>query len=278
MKTGSRGGGFVADGGVLTQIALHESASNSIKVLINRKAAPEAETTKTVAETLLAHVARRCSITITHEVRVPIGSGFGSSAAGALGTALALAKALRLNLTYNQLGTIAHNAEVKCRTGLGTVGPIMQGGCVLTLEPGAPGKSVIDRIPVSPDHVIVAGTYGPMPTKTVLSSPNKCRAVNKWGRKTLENILADPSLENFLARCFEFAEKTGFMTRRLRNLAKLANEAGAIGSAQNMVGEAIHSLTTLDNADRVVQAFMQVLPEEQILVAKIDLQGARLVG
>jgi pantoate kinase len=275
---GARGGGFVIEKGVLTQVQLSEAKQNVTRVFINGKLAPEAETTRTVVRSLGEKAGRSYAITIRHKVETPIGAGFGSSAAGALGTALALSKALQLHLTYNELGKIAHTAEIKCRTGLGTVGPIMLGGCALTVEPGAPGIAAIDRIPTSTNHVIVAGIYGPIPTKTVLSSPQKRLAVNKWGGIALENILADPSLENFLACCLDFAEKTGFMTNRLRKLVKLAKEAGAIGAAQNMVGEAVHALTTLENADNVVQAFKQVLPEEKVLVAKIDLQGARLVG
>jgi hypothetical protein len=34
----------------------------------------------------------------------------------------------------------------------------------------------------------------------------------------------------------------------------------------------------LENAENVIQAFKQVLPEEKILMAKIDLQGVRLMG
>jgi pantoate kinase len=78
--------------------------------------------------------------------------------------------------------------------------------------------------------------------------------------------------------CLDFAIQTGFMTERLQTLAKLARKAGAIGAAQNMVGEAIHVLATSENADRVVQAFKQVLPQNSILTAKIDHSGARLIG
>jgi pantoate kinase len=153
----------------------------------------------------------------------------------------------------------------------------MLGGCVLTIEPGAPGDALIDRLPTLTDHTIVAGVFGPISTKQVLSSPERCRQVNKWGRKTLDAILDNPSLENFMACCYDFAEKTGFMTERLRSLAKLALEAGAIGAAQNMVGDAVHALTTLDNAENVVHAFKRVLPQEKILVSRVDLQGARLI-
>lgn len=276
-KVGARGGGFGIQKGTKTAVSVLKSKINEIHVFINEKKAPRAETTRAVAQALLEETDGTHKILVKHQVEVPIGAGFGSSAAGALNTALALSKTLNLNLTYNQLGRIAHIAEVKCKTGLGTVGPLMLGGCILTLEPGAPGIALIDRIPITTKHVIVAGVFGPTPTKAVLSSPEKRKTVNKWGRKTLETILDEPSLENFMTCCCDFAMKTGLMTERLRSLAKLALKAGAIGAAQNMVGDAVHALTTLDNAENVVHAFKRVLPQEKILVSRVDLQGARLI-
>jgi len=276
-KIGARGGGFGIQRGVTTLVSASKAEENSINVFINGRNAPEAETTKSVAEAILNRIDERYHVTIEHKVDVPIGAGFGSSAAGALTTALALSKALSLNMTYNQLGRIAHAAEIKCKTGLGTVGPLMLGGCVITLEPGAPGVAVIDRIPISTDYVIVAGVFGPTPTREILSSHEKRLAVNKWGKRTLEEILAEPSLENFLACCRRFAERTGFMTPRIRELIKIADDAGAIGAAQNMVGEVVHALTTSENAEKVVQAFKKVLPEDKVLIANVDIQGARLL-
>jgi pantoate kinase len=277
-RVGARGGGFGIQKGVMTEVSVSEAKANSIHVFINGRLAPEAETTITVVQMLLNKVNRAYDAIVNHEVEVPIGAGFGSSAGGALTVGLALSDALNLSLTYNQIGRIAHVAEIKCKTGLGTVGPLMLGGCVLTVEPGAPGIAIIDRIPISADHVIVAGVFEPIPTKQVLSSPEKRETVNRWGRKTLKVILDEPSLENFLACCLEFAEKAGFMTARVRQLVRLAEKAGAIGAAQNMVGEAVHVLAREKNAENIAEAFKQLLPNEKILVAKIDLQGARLVG
>lgn len=276
---GARGGGFVIQKGVHTRVEISEAKTDStVEVYINGRLAPEAETSRTVAQSLLARSDEKRKVTIEHKVDVPIGAGFGSSAGGALGTALALSQALDLRLTYNQLGRIAHVAEIKCKTGLGTVGPIMLGGCILTVEPGGPGIGVIDRIPLSPDHVVVAGTFDAMPTKSVLLSSSEKRArVSCCGRETLDAILEEPSLENFLACCLKFATKTRFMTPRVRKLVRIADEAGAIGAAQNMVGEAVHALTREENAERVAEAFKQVLPEERILTARIDFQGARLL-
>jgi len=278
LKIGARGGGFVTEKGVSTEVILIPAKRNKIQVEINGQPTCQAKTTCTVVRKLLEKSDSAVKVMVKHQIEVPVGAGFGTSAAGALGTALALSKALNLSHTYNELGKIAQVAEVQCKTGLGTVGPLMLGGCILTVEPGPPGTAVIDRIPLTSDHVIVAAVLGGIPTKSVLSSPEKRQAVNKIGRRTLEQILSDPSLGNFMHCCRDFAEKTGFMNDRLRRLVTLAEGAGAIGAAQNMVGDVIHAVTTSENAKRVAQAFMQVLPHERIITAKIDFQGARLLG
>lgn len=277
-QVGARGGGFVINKGVHTHVEVADANDTSIEIFINGKLAPEAETTRTVAETLVAKNNEKHAITINHTVEIPIGAGFGSSAGGALGTALGLSEALGLNLTYNQLGRIAHVAEIKCSTGLGTVGPIMRGGCILTVKSGAPGIGVVDRIPIDSKYSVVSATFGPTPTKQILASPEKRREVNIWGSKTLEAILAEPSVENFLSCCWEFAQKTGFVTERVRELVRLATKAGAIGAAQNMVGEAVHALVLDENAKEVAEAFKQIAPRGSVLVAKVDFQGARLIG
>jgi len=275
-RIGARGGGFALNKGVSTEVIVAEAEEKRVQVFINGECCPEAETTKSVVEMLTAKVSANYAIKVIHRVEVPIGAGFGSSAAGALGASLALSKALGLHLTYNQLGRIAHVAEVKCRTGLGTVGPLLFGGCGLTIEPGAPGYALLDRIPVSPDHRIIAGTFRPYPTKEMLSSQEKREIINEWGQKTLKKILAKPSLENFMGACKEFAVGTGFVTKRVQKLIELSEKAGAIGAAQNMLGEAVHALVTVDKMESVHEAFKKFLPEEKIIIANIDLQGARI--
>ena len=276
-RVGARGGGFGLIKGVLTEVSVSESKQSSIQVLISGKSFPEAETTKTVVMNILEKLDKKYTVTVNHHVEIPIGTGFGSSAAGALGTAFALSDALGLHFTYNQLGRIAHVAEVKCRTGLGTVGPLLLGGCIITVEPGAPGYAVIDRIQITADHWIVAGVFEPWLTKEVLASPEKRKRVNEWGRKTVEAILAEPSLENFLKASKEFAVETGLATERVKKLIASAEKAGAIGAAQNMVGEAVHALTTPENVNSVLQVFKKVLPNEKVLSGKVDLQGVRLL-
>ena len=276
-RVGARGGGFGLKKGVLTEVGVTMSKSKSVKVFINGRHTPEAETTRTVVDMLLERVDKPYSIEVKHRVEVPIGAGFGASAAGAMGAALALCHALNLNLTYRDIGRVAHVAEVKCKTGLDTVSGIMFGGCVLVLEPGAPDYGAVDRIPISPDYHIVAGVFQPRLTSEFLKSTKKRAIINKIGKKTLELIQAKPSLENFLRSAREFAVKTGLATKRVVRLMDAAEEAGAVGAAQNMLGEAVHALVERDKVKSVVEVFERVLPLDKIVVAEVSLQGAQLV-
>ena len=278
-RVGARGGGFGLQKGVLTEVTVSPSKTSQICVSINGKAAPEAQTTTFVLQELLKKTKGAHDVFVDHKIEVPIGAGFGTSAGGALTAGLAFAEALKLPLTYNQIGKIAHAADVQCKTGLGTVTALTAGGsCILVLEPGAPGIGVVDRIPLSPSYVIVAGIAGTALNKSVLSSPKMRPEINRWGKNTLQAILAKPSVENFLDCCWQFAQNTGFATEKVTQLVDLAKKTGAIGAAQNMIGEVVHALVEEEKAAKVAEAFKQVLPKENVFVSKLDFQGARLVS
>jgi len=277
-RIGARGGGFATDKGVFTEVNASESRKNVVQVFINRRHAPEAETTKTAVNILLDNVGETYNVKVRHRVEVPIGAGFGTSGGGALGTALALSRALNINLTYNEISRIAHIAEVKCKTGLGTVSGLVVGGCVIVTQPGAPNHGSVDRIPVPSNHHIVAGVFQPRLTKGFLESAEKREVINEWGQRTLQKIMAEPSLSNFLRSSREFAFKTRLATDRVKRLMDAAEEAGAVGAAQNMLGEAVHTVVEENKVKKVVRAFERFLPREKIVVARICLHGAHLAN
>jgi pantoate kinase len=278
-RAGARGGGFGLQKGVLTEVSISPSKSSNIQVFINGKPAPEAKTTKTVLQMLLSKAEGTYAVVAKHKVDVPIGAGFGTSAGGALTAGLAFAEAIGLPLTQNQIGKMAHVAEIRCQTGLGTVSSLtMTGGCVLVVEPGAPGICVVDKIPLTSNYFVVTGVFQSVSKSTVLSSAEKKREVNRFGKKTLDAILAEPSLENFLGSCWQFAQDASFATDRVCQLVNLAKKTGAVGAAQNMVGEAVHAVALEENAASIAEAFKQVLPKQSVFTSKLDFQGARLVG
>ncbi|MDR0372979.1 MAG: hypothetical protein LBI79_05425 [Nitrososphaerota archaeon] len=279
QRMGARGGGFGLQCGVHTKVTLENASENSIQISINNQPTAEAKVTKNVTQTLLDQVPKKYAVTVEHQIDVPIGMGFGTSAGGALTTGLALKEALNLPLTYNQIGTIAHLAEIQLQTGLGTVSSLtFSGGLVLVTEPGAPGICKIDRIPLNPDYMVVVGYYQALiPKKSVLSSPQQKQRINVYGRKALEAIFAEPSLENFLTQCWAFSQNAGFATEGICQLVKAAEKAGAVGAAQNMIGEAVHAVVPEENVPSVAEVFKQTLSSNQVIVSRIDFEGVRLV-
>jgi pantoate kinase len=75
----------------------------------------------------------------------------------------------------------------------------------------------------------------------------------------------------------EFAIETGSASSIVMKLFEVAEAAGTIGVAQNMVGQVVHALTTVDEAGRIAEAFKSILPSENVLISGIDVQGARLL-
>jgi pantoate kinase len=278
MEVGAVGGGFGLEKGVYTTLSLQEYPKNHVTVEINGQVTV-AKTTQQVVESLLAKTHKKYHVHVEHIIELPIGMGFGTSAGGALTAGLALQDALQLPLTYNQIGQVAHVTEIECKTGLGTVSSLtFGGGLILVTKAGAPGICQIDRIPISQNYMVVIGFFNTkIPKEPLFTSTEKKREVNLYGKKTLESILLEPSLENFLMQCWRFSQKAGFASDNIRTLVDVANEAGAVGAAQNMIGEAVHAVVHEENVNSVAEAFKQILPKQQVLISKIDFQGVRLV-
>jgi pantoate kinase len=275
-RIGARGGGFGLQRGVTTVVRVKRSKNTRIRSYINSEIT-EAKTSKTVARELLKRLKDKFDVEIKHQVEVPIGSGFGTSAAGAFSCGLALAKALEIPVTYNEVGIIAHNADVVCGTGLGTVEGLAVGGLVLIIEPGAPSIGVTDQIPISPDVRIVAGSFQPIKKETVLLSDEKRTIINRLGRETMKKILQKPDIENFMRSCRDFAFEIGLMSKRVKDLIEDAEKERVLGATQNMLGEAVHAVVYKEGLESVIPVFKRHLPDRSIVVSKIDFQGARLL-
>ncbi len=225
--------------GIKTRVRLIEGPG--IRVTINGEL-NEAKTTvnaiKIAIKRLDLHVD---GIEVSHVVDVPIGSGFGTSASGALGAVLALSLALRRPISLVDAVRIAHEADVVSGTGLGTAEGLLAGGVGMVTEPGAPWFGSIDKIPLSDDLVVVAVHFGGIEKSTILSSREALAKANEAGRKAMERVRASPTIKSLLAEAKRFAEESGIGDPDLLRLADELVAAGAIGASQNMIGRAIHA-------------------------------------
>ncbi|MBS7658016.1 MAG: hypothetical protein QW476_02260 [Candidatus Bathyarchaeia archaeon] len=268
---GARGGGFLLNNGVTTEVTIEPAKENVIEVYINGVYVENAVTSKRAAQYILQLINTPLKVIIKHRIDVPIAAGFGTSAAGALTTSIALSKILDLNLSLNEIGMIAHKAEIECKTGLGTVPPLIYGsGCVITVKPGGPGVAVIKKIPIKPNLKLIAGVFKTIKTELFLSKI-KLEEVNKVGKETLTKILEEPSLENFLEASKQFAIKTKLASEKVLKLINAVEKAGALGAAQNMIGEAVHSIVEEEDAATVLSVFKKFIPTNQIILTGLSL-------
>jgi pantoate kinase len=273
---GARGGGFAITHGVNARVHTQKSDNTRIEITINSKPAPEARTTRWAMERLLERIGTRLDVRVDIQVRVPIGAGYGSSASGTAATCLALADAIQLPVTYNELGRITHMAEVVNRTGLGTAAAVFLGGFVLVTEPGAPGIGFVDRLLFPRDHSVLCAFLEPLPTREVLSQADLASRVNPSAKRAMEKIRQKPELRTFLAESRKFGEEIGFGSSEITSLIDTMIAAGAIGAAQNMIGKAVHGVVDNAKALRVFRVVKKKFPTAKVFVSQLDETGVRL--
>lgn len=275
-RIGARGGGFATKRGVTARVTTQKSSKPRISIRINSKPAPEANTTRWAIEHLLAQHKTPLDVLVDLKVSVPIAAGFGTSAAGTAASCLALADAAGLHVTFNELGEVTHIAEVINRTGLGTAAALFVGGFVLVTEPGAPGIGSVDRLMFPDGHSIICVYLEPMPTRDALSQTDMADKVNPLARQTMTEIRNKPDLATFLTASRRFTYEAGFMSPDVRRVIGTMMSAGAVGAAQNMIGQAVHGVIEDGKADRVVRLVRQRFPSATVFATRLDERGVRL--
>ncbi|MCD1294796.1 GHMP kinase [Methanocella sp. CWC-04] len=252
LRMGSCGCGLALDDGAYTEV----SPSDRTEIFLNGKET-DAVTTRTLIELLTDK-----PVTVKSRLSIPVGGGFGASGAGALSTALALNKALKLEKTFNDLSYAAHVAEVRNSTGLGDVAGMTCGGVTVRLKPGTP--FIIDRIPV-PAMDIYYISFGPLSTKTILSDSKERELINKAGKKCLDGLLRRPTFENFMKLSRDFSVDTGLISSRAMDAVEAVESHGGMASMA-MLGDTVFS----------------TMPEGlyefgEVRKTKINLSGAHLI-
>jgi len=269
IKIGARGGGFRIGRGVVTKVTMGQVAED--EVWINGYLTPSARTSLEAIRLARSVYGFRDRVTVKHDVELPIGCGFGTSAAGALGTIMAIQDALGVKDT-SLAADLAHIAEVRSLTGLGTViAAASSGGCMgLVTEPGAPSIGEVKMFNSDPsEYMFVSVVFGAVDKSIVLASDGKKKTVNTWGRRVLEAILDDPTPATLLHQSLLFAEKTGLATKDLLDLAHFLLRAGAEGAAQNMIGRAVHTLVKPDIAPQIIRDLRSLLPSAKIVYSTL---------
>ena len=230
LKKGSCGAGFLLSKGVKTTI----SPSDELEIDVNQG-------DSTVIDEVLNILETDTDFKITQDIQLPIGAGFGTSAASALSLTLALNEFLNLGYSLELCGQIAHMAEVNLGAGLGDV--IAQTGCgmVLRTSPGAPGIGEIKSFET--DAAIAWKCFGGIETSSVISDSHYRDVISDVGLKYLEFFEEKSSLKNFLDFSYNFSNETNLMSGEVKELADYLNSCPDIlGSSMAMLGNTVFAI------------------------------------
>jgi pantoate kinase len=201
--TGSIGAGVVISEGVTATVAPADSPSVSVNRMDERGNLIH----HSLRSPPLEYVLGKLSVTVAVETEchLPIGAGFGLSAAALLATLTAVSESHTLDLSPHDIAALAHEAEVIHRTGLGDVAACQGGGRVVRNGPGIDGG--ITRMFDLPEP-LYAVSFGPISTPSVLGSPEQMERVAAAFPPGLPKDAGD-----FFRISRLFAEKSGLLTK-----------------------------------------------------------------
>ncbi len=254
-QVGATGGGFTLSAGVLSKASLLDGpGSRHIRISVNGDSRFDARTTSLALRLLLeATGVKFGTVILEQNVEVPIGLGFGASAASALSGVIAASSVLKLEISKKDIADFAHAAEIISQTGLGTVSVIYDGaGAGVITSAGGPGVARFQHVKIPRGLKLVTASLAPYQKRIVLSSRAVMRKAGRLGAEALSMVRADPSLLTLLAAGEWFASKLGLETREVSSLLRLANANGAIHPSQNMIGYAIHAAAYEEDVPRLV--------------------------
>lgn len=236
LKNGSCGAGFLLSNGVKTTI----SPSDKLSFNVNQG-------DETVIEEVLKILEIDDAFKITQDIQLPIGAGFGTSAASAFSLTLAINEFLNLGYSQELCGQIAHMAEINLGAGLGDVIAQTGKGIVLRTKSGAPGIGEIESF--RKDVFIAYKTFGTIKTSDIISNPHHKDVISQAGLKYLEMFEKEPTLENFLSFSNRFSMETELMSDEVRNLVDYFNSSEDIlGSSMAMLGNTVFAFAYDEDA------------------------------
>jgi len=266
---GSLGAGFCIKEGVTTSVKVTSSEKPSFKIKVTGYPTDNTQVSEFVINEFFKLIKENIIVDVEHHITIPVGYGLGSSGAVALSLAFALNKALKTNLSRTQVGQIAHNAEIYCKTGLGTVLSSYYGGFEIRTKHGAPGIGSLKKI--SNNSSVIFICFSPISTKKFLKT--ELPRINGLGGKMVNKLIKSRDYLEFLDMSLEFAKYVRVITPKMDDVVNdLQNNGIKCGVA--MFGETVFTLVPKSKEDQV----MKILKKYGGIVIKsrIDKTGARV--
>ena len=265
---GSLGAGFCIKEGVTTSVKVINSEKPDFKIKVTGYPTDNTQVSEFVINEFFKLVKENVFVDVEHHIAIPVGYGLGSSGAVALSLAFALNKALKTNLARTQVGQIAHNAEIYCKTGLGTVLSSYYGGFEIRTKYGAPGIGSLKKLSNNSSVILIC--FSPISTKKFLK--NKLQRVNGLGGKMVNKLIKSRDYLEFLDMSLEFAKYVRVITPKMDDVINdLQNNGIKCGVA--MFGETVFTLVPKSREDQVMEILKKY--DGIVIKSRIDKTGVR---
>lgn len=269
---GSLGAGFSIQKGVTTTVEVEDSEFTDFKIRVSGYQPDNTQVSEFVIREFLENLEGSYFVNIHHDIKVPVGYGLGCSAAVALSLAYALNEAFGTSFSKEQLGQMAHNAEVVCRTGLGDVLASYHGGFEIRVKGGAPGIGQLEKIPTEAYSAIMI-CFSPISTKQFLKE--RLSSINGLGGKMVDKLVQTRNIDQFHEFSVEFADYVNIITPKMKTVINdLKSHEIKCGIA--LFGETIFTLVPQKIEEQVIE-ILEKYSDGIIIKSKIDDIGARLV-
>lgn len=263
LRRGSRGVGFCLSLGAISRVTVNDSNNQELLISINGERGP-ASVTSDAIKYLINN--KNLAIDVQTILDLPIGQGFGMSAAGSLSAVIALCDIL--GMPSEKAFEAAHLAEIENRTGLGDISGIYAGGMELRTEPGLPPHGQAQRLEIS-SEMVLAVIGEPINTNDIILDEEKRAAISSSGRRCIEAFSEDPTLDHLFALGMEFVEDAGLASMEVLK-AIAAAECCGMGS-MIMLGNSIFCIGKNEDLLEALKPFGSTFQCE------VDQQGPRLL-
>jgi pantoate kinase len=262
-RTGSRGAGINTSLGAISEVFAENSTTQDFEIFINNRKS-NAPVTRLALKYLIGENPIR--VVVKTKSELPIGQGFGMSAAGALSATYALSKIVGLHTS--EAMKASHFAEVQLRTGLGDVMGICFGGVEVRKSAGLPPWGMIEHIPGGFELVLcIVGKK--IDTKKILQDPGKTTKIAEYGKYCTKKLLENPSVENLFSLSQTFTIKTGLADKRVLEAIEATKKYGM--ASMCMLGNSVFAIGKTNQLCNVLSSFGKVH------VCNIDECGARVL-
>jgi len=262
-RTGSRGAGINVTFGSVSEVIAENSSTQDLEIFVNNR-----KSNSPVIRLALRYLLGQSPVKVVVKTKyeLPIGQGFGMSAAGALSATYAFAKIS--GISSNDALRASHFAEVQLKTGLGDAIASSFGGIEIRKSAGLPPWGIIEHIPGNMDLVLcIIGKK--LETKRILEDTNKITKIIDYGKYCTKKLLQKPSVENLFVLSKTFTEKTNLADEKVHSAIKAASKFGY--ASMCMLGNSIFAMGKTDELCNVLSSF------GKIFICNVDEFGARVL-